>query len=289
MARTKLITCNSVDPATGGVRVYANGEKDTLQTLLCYGAQQIYDEEIFRFVLEREYFRLYGAKPGSLIYGAMDIVHEDPLGVFTKKVGGDTTIWRNLAAFANFYWWLNPTARRELENDIIDGNARWAEAVIDWARPRTPAAVMNDPIYAQSDPMIGAHDVNDFGFADTEGIWPVEFPDGTPFSIQGLPTPCEPFPQCVVDALGIPLDTLWNIVKTIAGSTSGVVQVRDADGLLYNPTAAPSMPVATDADAEKAGVEGDTLAEGEPSSYGVLAVLSVTALGAIAWALWPRR
>lgn len=254
--RTELPTCQNVNPSLANVTAYANGERESIKTAVCYGVVPIFDEALFRYIFTREAIRLWGPpwekqdavgaeawlkkKIDKILY----LLSEDPLGVgmFSKKIAGDETNWRNLAAFANYYWWLEDGARSMLENDIMEGNPNWTEHIIRWARPRTPVAVLTDPSYSSTQQLrvaqnetIDVDKLRGKGFVD--GIWPVELANGLPASIPSLPTPCTPFPGCLFDGglKLLDLDSVWAAISAFAAATPGVKQVRSQDGIAYSP------------------------------------------------------
>jgi hypothetical protein len=246
---------------------------------VCYGLEGNLDPNMFEYVFRREAVRLWGSpddqsNPAAAwdwldnmtdqILGALG---SDPLGVFSKRIAGDATNWRNVAAFANFYWWVNPEGREKLRQDILDGNAAWAEFMIDWARPRAPKQIMSDPAYDSRQALVASTwptggGSTGKGFGDTgpgaNGIWPIELITGAAAAIPGLPPVCEPFPRCAVSTVPMALQAMWNLIASFVSATPGVVQVRDQQGLIYRPSIPPED-VATDEDVERElGGESET-------------------------------
>lgn len=213
----------------------------------------------------------------------------EPCGAFSSKPWGedlwDMQAW---AAFCNWYFWLAPQARYELLQDISRGAChRWMPAVLH-ARKNVPPQVWNDKAYAPSmhfafnilqagddpahaagdyEPMsvppsisewVSPCDVRQWGGAGgvmclsdypSTSSWPVKLPEGVQLPVPGLPVPCEPFPQCVVDSLPAltppcsPMPScLYDLAAGAAAVAPGAVVTRTAKGGTYLPAEGPAAP-----------------------------------------------
>ena len=220
----------------------------------------------------------------------------EPCGAFSSKPRNeylwDMQAW---AAFCNWYFWLSPAARLELLQDISRGACqRWMPAVLE-ARKNVPPQVWNDKAYAptehQAFHILQAGDNPSRGAGDYETVapppyiaqwtspcdarqwggsggvmclsdypskisWPVKLPEGVALPVPGLPVPCEPFPQCVAQAIPAPCSPmpscLFDLVAGAASVVPGAVVTRTAQGGTYLPAEGPTEPPA------KAEPEDDT-------------------------------
>lgn len=254
--RQKLPSCRSLDPNTMNVRAYGNGSKIKLYEFVCYGAAGMFQRDLFEFVFLREAVRLMGPPwnapdPQSAqiwlenrVDSILNLLSTERLGLFNKKVDGDETDWRALAAFANWYWWLSESGLADFEADVREGNPRWAEYVVNWVKPNAPAEVVGDPVYASTDAMYAQNfqiDTTDLGKGlASRGPWPVALPSGTPATIPGLPAPCEDFPACILQMIPMAAQALWDLVQKFATANPSVKQLRGPDGMMYSPDPPPA-------------------------------------------------
>jgi hypothetical protein len=212
-----------------------------------------WDSDVHAIIARRELFRSMGGKPKTFTPQQMAqwkrdaaafvyFLAKDPCGAFCSKPKQEPENFRALAAFANWYWFLAPSARWELLQDIQSGQCdRWMPVVLAM-RAKTPAATRDDPTYQGGDMfrvqqtgddpdyyLTGQPGVvtSDWGknyenpcANPTPGVatpllcfqdqyvspWPILWPSGQPVAIPGFPAPCQPFPECVIASLppGLP-------------------------------------------------------------------------------------
>ena len=222
------------DIAFYSCREFSNGQERE-GAFSCYDKWQGPESSMARKIAIREAARMYGFNPPTMdgiIVAArqiVDVLAQDPNGVYNSKPCGEQWNWYALACFFNWYFWLNTDAQSQVRSDIAAGNKKWAVWAMHF-QTMCPDEVRSDPVYAswynQLYSSSGSIDTgSDEGAADAswdrKGVasstpmgpipepWPVlkaatEFP-----SIPGIPlTPCEPFPSCVVQAAmdaGLPM------------------------------------------------------------------------------------
>jgi hypothetical protein len=211
-----------------------------------------YDTDEHAIIARREAYRRMGGKPANA--SAQQIaelkresaqlvwfVANDPCAAFASTPPGERENHQAWAAFANWYWWLDPKYRWDLLRDILSGNCdRWMPVVLEM-RKYAPAETMEDISYWPGDaalirhvgddpkvtsatpppmahpPQIGGSDANPcdntwntpawcLAGDYKQPAWPVVGPDGLPLAIPGFPMPCSPFPGCLLDMLpaGVP-------------------------------------------------------------------------------------
>ena len=199
------------------IRNYSNGSEQPGR-FTCYDRWQPVDRSFATSIAAREMARMYGFNPpnaSKLRADAAEIVEaldRDPAGVYSSKPCGEPWNWPAVACFMNWYAWLNDDARAQVRSDILSGSEKtWAY----WAmrmKELCPAEVKGDPTYQGSGfGMAGTTEFDpswnrkglaaDRPVGPTPQAWPLlDHVTGSLAAIPGLPSPCQPFPQC---ALGV--------------------------------------------------------------------------------------
>lgn len=177
--------------------------------------------------------------------------------VFSSRPSSENIDWRRWACFAHWYWFLSPSAREELRNDMVNYAAlwRWAPVAIDQNQPKCP--VFNDPAYKSTTSVfLASNDWTDLyslppgikGLTGEQAFpWPVVDLMGNPAlpAWLPLPGPCSPFPQCLGSVWPawlpvLPVDQLWaQLGAWVAQNPTQLRMLRGPDGGIYTPTEAP--------------------------------------------------
>jgi len=244
---------------------YSNGrQQPRVQCMDTWGPGSV---AIAKNIASREAARMWGWIPPSKeeIFQAADrlvqMMKQHDSGVYSSKPCSQSWNWPGWACFCNWYWWLTPESRAELDRDIYAGNYHtWAYWAMHF-QELCPGPVLNDPRYAVV-PHPGEVAHNTWApewrrqtaaakagaapqGAQAQAIydtapptwapqpWPLlSLATGATPSIPGVPMqPCEPFPQCVdnnLQQMGLPQPCrpypgcMWSAAETLANASPAI-------------------------------------------------------------------
>jgi hypothetical protein len=121
-----------------------------------------YNTDPIAIIVRRELFRRMGGKPANAAPAQMAewkresaqlayFMGMEPCGAFASSPKTEEWNYQAWAAFANWYWFLDPKYRWELLQDIIAGHCnRWMPVVLEM-RKSAPPDTLGDPTYAGGD------------------------------------------------------------------------------------------------------------------------------------------
>jgi hypothetical protein len=250
---------------------YSNGSQRTVppSEINTWKASEI---RIAKVIASREAARMWGWQPpeGYVVRNAgsdlAEMMAVEPAHVYSGKPTIESWDWPGWACFCNWYFWLAPASRAELNQDIRAGNAyKWAFWAMHF-RQMCPSSVAQDPAYLTADPNLltqwdpawkrntasGAPSASPVSqeqavFASppppwAPHPWPIlsMIPGMPPMAIPGVPVPaCEPFPQCVTQSLqgfGLPMpcqpfpSCMWTAAGIAAQTSPALAVTSRPDG-----------------------------------------------------------
>jgi len=222
------------------------------------------DFQLAQAIAAREAARMWGWAPpdDSVIRKAAselaNMMAGEPKHVYSGKPVGEPWNWPAWACFCNWYFWLRPEYREELNKDIRAGDAhKWAHWAMHF-QSLCPADVSTDVAYVTGNPELisewspgwrrnvpsapSASQAAALAAVYAGGPppwaphpWPIipMIPGAQPPPIPGMPAPCTPFPDCLhlpfAPCQPIP-ECLWDYARAVAATSPALAMASGPDG-----------------------------------------------------------